>query len=308
MRNTFAKKIMELTEKDRSIILLTGDLGFSVFEEFKDRFPGNYINCGVAEQNMIGMAAGLALKGKKVFVYSIIPFITYRVLEHIRNDLAYQRLPVKIIGVGTGLSYANQGSSHHAIEDIGVMSSIPDLYIFSPGDPLETEKVLDCSLNLELPCYIRLNKKQDPLIHTEETIKHFKRGEPLKVYEKGKDTVIFAMGNMLPVGMEVIKELEEEGVKASLYSFHTVKPCDEEGLINIIKGKGTVVTLEEHINRNGLFSIFASILIKRGLAKKFLPFYLPDTFIHEVGSQDYYRKKFGLNKENIVKKIKEELK
>ena len=137
MRKSFVKKITELVQRNKNIYLLTGDLGFSVFDEFKIRFPDNYINVGISEANMIGMAAGMAMCGKQVFVYSIIPFITFRCLEQIRNDLCLQNLPVKIIGVGEGLSYGTSGPTHHSIEDIGVMSSLPNLVIISPGDPLE---------------------------------------------------------------------------------------------------------------------------------------------------------------------------
>jgi len=307
MRNTFAKKLLEFAEQDSNIMLLTGDLGFSVFEKFIENFPHNYINCGVAEQNMIGMAAGLALKGKKVFVYSIIPFITYRVLEQIRNDLCYQRLPVKIFGVGTGLVYSSQGSTHHAIEDIGIMTSIPDLYVFSPGDPREVEKVMDATLNLSFPSYVRMNKGGDPVINTEETISNFKTGEPLRVYGKEENMAIFATGNMLPVGLEVIKELEKSGINGSLYSFHTMKPCNEKSVLNIIKNSRLIVTMEEQIRQKGIFPIIASIAVKKGIMKKFMEFSLPDAFIHDVGSQDYCRKKYGLDKDEIVIKIKEVL-
>ena len=139
MRKAFINKLTQLVSKNKDIYLLTGDLGFSLFDEFKNNFLDNYLNVGVSESNMIGMAAGLALARKQVFVYSIIPFVTLRCLEQIRNDLCYQRLPVKIIGVGEGLSYGTAGATHHALEDIAIMSALPEMTVIAPGDPKEVE-------------------------------------------------------------------------------------------------------------------------------------------------------------------------
>jgi len=305
MRKAFVRKLVELAEKDKDVFLLTGDMGFSVLESFIEKFPDRYLNCGVAEQNMIGMACGLTLKNKKVFVYSIIPFVTYRVLEQIRNDLCYQRVPVKIIGVGSGILYGTAGCTHHAIEDIGVMTSLPDIYVFSPGDPLEVEKILDESVKLELPCYIRLNKAGDPLINTEKTIQDFKISEPLNVSGRDKSGVnIFAIGSMLPVGLEVLKDLEKENIAARLYSIHTLKPINEEAVVKILEQGILTVILEEHISRNNFAQFISSLLVQRRMNKKLLSLSLPDQFIHDVGSQDFIRGKYGLDKNTITEKIK----
>ena len=165
MRKAFVNKLTQLVNKNKDIYLLTGDLGFSVFDEFKNNFHDNYLNVGVSESNMIGMAAGLALAGKQVFVYSIIPFVTLRCLEQIRNDLCYQRLPVKIIGVGEGLSYGTAGATHHALEDIAIMSALPEMTVIAPGDPKEVECAVANSLELKGPCYIRLGKTGEPILH-----------------------------------------------------------------------------------------------------------------------------------------------
>ena len=158
MRNAFVRKLTELVSNNKDIYLLTGDLGFSVFDDFKERFPENYINVGLSESNMVGMAAGMAMEGMQVFIYSIIPFITFRVLEHIRNDICEQNLPVKIVGVGEGITYATEGPTHHSIEDIGVMASLPNITVLSPGDPIEVEKLVEQTLNLNSPVYIRLGR------------------------------------------------------------------------------------------------------------------------------------------------------
>ena len=158
MRTAFVNTLIELAEKDENIYLLTGDLGFSVLEGFIQKFPERFINCGVAEQNMMGVAAGLALSGKKPYVYSIIPFVTMRCFEQVRNDICYQNLDVKIVGVGSGLAYGFLGATHHAIEDIAILRVLPNMTILSPGDPTEARELTLKSYQTKNPTYLRLNK------------------------------------------------------------------------------------------------------------------------------------------------------
>lgn len=304
MRKAFIKTLIKFAKKDKAIMLLTGDLGFSVFEEFKEKSPQQYLNVGLSEQTMISIAAGLALEGKKVFVYSIIPFLLYRTLEQIRNDLCYQKLPVKLVGVGSGLSYGAQGGTHQAIEDLAVATSLPEIMVFAPGDPLEAEKIIESSLNFNLPCYIRLNKAHDPIIHSKNSIKNFKIGMPLKVRGGGEKIVIFSLGNMLPAAVEVSKKLASQGVKNCLYSIHTLKPLNKASFARIIKNSKIIITLEEHLLLNGLKSLISNIIVETGLNKKVLPFALPDKLIHTVGNQNYLRSVFGLTAEQIFQKIR----
>lgn len=306
MKKAFAKKLIELAEKDKQIILLTGDLGFSLFEEFREKFPQCFLNIGLSEQCMITMAAGLALEGKKVFAYSIIPFLLYRAFEQIRNDLCYQKMPVKLVGAGGGFSYAGQGGTHHAIEDLAVATSLPDMMVFAPGDPLELEKIVESSLDFTLPCYLRLNKGQDAVIHSEDSIKTFKIGSPLKVKGDSNNIVIFALGNMLPAAVEIANILEYRNIENSVYSVHTLKPVNKNDFVKIMKDSEIMVTLEEHIDGNGLKAIINNIIVEYALAKKVLSFNLPDKFIHIVGSQAHLRKQFGLSNEQICKTILEE--
>ncbi len=304
MRKAFIKKLTELVEKDKDIQLLTGDLGFSVLDDFKMNFPNNYLNVGLMEANMIGMAAGMSLSGKKVFVYSIIPFITYRVLEQIRNDLCYQEVPVKIIGVGEGLSYGVAGATHHSIEDIAVMSALPNMIVISPGDPIEVEMAIEKSLNLDLPCYIRLAKSGDPVINNSDI--DFEIGKGL-ILKKGRDVLIVSTGNMLEVGTKVVEKLEKINVSTELVSMHTIKPFDENLLISESKNKKLVVSIEEHVKTGGLASRVADVLISNEIRIKFLRVGLPDKFIHVVGEQEYLRDLYGLTPDKITDKILEKL-
>jgi len=196
MRTAFIKTLTEIAEEDKDVFLLTGDLGFSVFEDFEKKFGERFINIGIDEQNMTGIAAGLALENKKVFTYSIIPFATMRCFEQIRNDICYQNLDVKIIGVGAGLSYGPAGMTHQAIEDISILRTLPNMTVICPGDPIETRKAVRQSMNLSGPCYIRLGKKGEPNLH-----------DPNVNYQIGKGKVRIQMNGK----KQLTKWIEEIG-------------------------------------------------------------------------------------------------
>jgi len=300
MRRAFIRKLTDLVLKNRNIYLLTGDLGFSVFDEFKEKFPDNYINMGVSEANMIGVAAGMAMNSKIVFVYSIIPFITFRCLEQIRNDLCLQNLPVKIIGVGEGLSYGTSGPTHHAIEDIGVMSSLPNLVVISPGDPIEVEKIIEQSLELNSPCYIRLGKSGEQNINSPEVNLEIGKGNVIK---KGKDIAILSTGNMLSIAVEVSNALEEEGVDSMVVSLHTIKPLDEDLLRDISTYIKYIFILEEHITSCGLGGRIAFFYSKENIKVDLTFIGLPDDFVTLVGNQEFLRKTYELDVKSIKSKI-----
>ncbi len=300
MRKAFIKKLTQLVSKNKDIYLLTGDLGFSIFDEFQKDFPNNYLNVGVSEANMIGMAAGLALAGKQVFVYSIIPFVTLRCLEQIRNDLCYQRLPVKIIGVGEGLSYGTAGATHHALEDIAVMSALPEMIVVAPGDPIEVECAVAHSLELKGPCYIRLGKSGEPILHKKEII--FKIGKAI-VLENGQDLTLITTGNMLETTLEVSNILKKENIYSKVVSMHTIKPIDREIIIKCATDTSVIVSIEEHSKIGGLGSHIASVIFEERLNIEYLQIALPDKFIHIVGSQNYLKKLYGLTPAQIARKI-----
>ena len=300
MRKAFVNKLTQLVNKNKDIYLLTGDLGFSVFDEFKKNFPDHYLNVGVSESNMIGMAAGLALAGKQVFVYSIIPFVTLRCLEQIRNDLCYQRLPVKIIGVGEGLSYGTAGATHHALEDIAIMSALPEMTVIAPGDPVEVECTVEKSLELKGPCYIRLGKSGEPILHKKEFI--FKIGKSI-VLKNGEDITIISTGNMLETALKVYDILKKENINCKIVSMHTIKPIDREIIVKSANNMDIIVSIEEHSKIGGLGSRIASVILEEKLNTKYLQIALPDTFVHIVGSQNYLREIYGLTPDQISVKI-----
>lgn len=301
MRKAFVDALMQLCEKDSKIMLLTGDLGFSVFEKFKERFPEQYLNAGVAEANLVGMAAGLSLEGYKVFIYSIATFLVYRTLEQIRNDLCYQNLPVIVVGVGGGLAYGNAGPSHHATGDIAVMSSLPNMTVICPGDPAEVHQTMKEITGIRGPVYLRLNRSKDPIIH-ENGISNFKIGKAL-IVNQGKDVLLISTGNTLEIGHKVLQQLTSKGFSVELISMHTIKPFDQETFLNEIKGKRLVVTIEEHTKYGGLFSNISSLLVENGISINLLPVYLPDSFVNVSSSQGHLRSLYGLDASSIESKV-----
>ena len=304
MRKAFAKKLTELVSGNKNIYLLTGDLGFSVFDEYKEKFPENFINMGVSEANMIGVAAGMAMRGKQVFVYSIIPFVTFRCLEQIRNDLCLQNLPVKIVGVGEGVSYGTAGPTHHAIEDIGIMSSLPNLTVISPGDPIEVEKVVEQSLNLTSPCYIRLGKSGEENLNSPEIDLKIGKGNIIK---QGGDIAIISTGNMLSTAVKVSNILKEENISPMVISLHTIKPLDENLLKAISKTIKHIFVLEEHISSCGLCSRISFFYSQENIKVNLTCIGLPDSFVYLVGKQDFLREIYGLDVKGIKDKIITEL-
>lgn len=300
MRPAFINTLHKLAKKDERIFLLTADVGFSVFERFMEDFPDRYFNVGVAEANMIGIAAGLSISNKIVYAYTMAHFITMRCYEQIRLDVCYQYANVKLIGSGGGLTYGPQGTTHHSIEDISIMRSLPNMCVICPGDPLETKYAIEASLEHKGPMYIRLGKR-DPFIHRKDI--DFKIGKGI-ILKKGDDLHILATGNMLGTAMVASERLERDGLSASVVSMHTVKPID----INLIKklacsGK-PMFTIEEHSMIGGLGSAVSEVLAELNLSIPFKRIGLPDEYCNIVGSQKYLRKIFGLDIDNICKIIK----
>ncbi|HSX40817.1 MAG TPA: transketolase C-terminal domain-containing protein [Candidatus Saccharimonadales bacterium] len=300
MRIAFVKTLTEAAKNNKNIMLITGDLGYSVFEEFIKKFPKQFINAGVAEQNMTGLAAGLAMEGKIPFIYSIVPFVTMRNFEQIRNDICYQNLNVKIVGVGAGFSYGPYGHTHHGLEDIGILRTLPGLTIFSPGDPIETSFVVKESLKIKTPVYIRLGRAGEPAVHGNNS--QFKKGSGF-VITKGKDITLIATGTMLYTGAEVAKILSQKGISVRLVSMHTIKPIDEKIILESAKKTKAIFTLEEHSIIGGLGSTVAEILAEHKIGISFKRLGVPDHFSKVIGNQEYMRKANGLTQAQLLKTI-----
>ena len=283
--------LKELARQDERVFLLTADMGYSVFETFREEFPDRFLNTGIAEQNTIGIAAGLASRGKIVFVYSIIPFVTMRCFEQIRLDLAYNKSNVKIVGVGAGFTYGSLGSSHHALEDISIMRSLPNMTVLCPGDPIEARELIKQSYEHTGPVYIRLGKNGEPKIHPED--KKIPLGKAIEI-STGDDLILITTSTMLETGKRWVSEWKDEGISASLVSMPTMKPFDTESIKKFILSNIPIISLEEHNIIGGLGSAIAEVIADTGIGVKFLRLGINDKFSHFVGGHDYQKQKSNL--------------
>jgi transketolase len=301
MRNAFIEELTLLAEEDDKVFLIIGDLGFGVIENFERRFPNQFLNAGVAEQNMMGMAAGLASAGYKVFVYSIGNFPVFRCLEQIRNDICYEELDVSIISIGAGLSYGTLGYSHHAIDDIGVMSALPGMTIYSPADPIETRLALRESVSLRTPKYFRLGKSGEPEIFN-DTPSEFPNWTRLTF---GSDLLMLTTGSVTNEAIAAVAMLKSEGIEVSLFAIPVLKPLAFNR--SLVEQFDNVLVIEEHSKAGGLGTILSEHLGLNGVKTHLVKSGLPDQVHHELGSQKYLRTHFKLDARGIAGQVKEML-
>jgi len=299
MRISFINTLTELAAQNKDVMLITGDLGFSVFEDFKERFPDQYLNVGVAEQNMISVAAGLALSGKLPFVYSITTFATMRPYEQIRNDVSYQNLPVVIIGGGSTFSYSTFGCTHMPLEDVSIMRTLPGMRVLVPGDPYEVRELILGAYKNRGPAYIRIAKRGEPQVHGNKTL--IEIGKAATVRE-GDDVAIIVSGGQLPNAIKAAAGLADQGIEARVVSMHTIKPIDEDAIMEAAKTKA-IVTVEEHNLIGGLASAVAETLVKNGKHIPVKSLGITDEFPTGVGSSDYFMSRYGLTSDNIIQSV-----
>ncbi len=303
MRNTFVKTLVQLAEHDERIFVITPDLGFSVLEEFEEKFPDRFLNVGIAEANAVSIAAGLALSGKIVYVYSIIPFVTMRPFEQIRVDGAYMNTNIRLVGVGAGITYGPAGATHHAIEDISIMRSLPNMSVFSPSDPYEVECITRATVDHQGPIYFRLAKRGEPVIS--DTTKSLAWGKTNIIKGGNNPISILFTGNASDIALDVEQNLQAKGYSCDVISVHTIKPFDSDAIEEIIRTRKAIFTIEEHSLIGGLGSTVAEYIAESSYNPIFKRFALPDEYSHYVGSQSYIREKFGFTTEKISKKILE---
>jgi len=300
MRDAFIDTLMKLARRNSKIFLITADYGFSLLEKFRDEFPGRFLNVGIAEQNMIGIAAGLSLSGKCVFTYSQIPFTTLRCLEHIRNDLCYQKLGVKLVGIGSGFAYDTLGFTHHAIEDIGVMRALPNMIVLSPGDPIEVRRAVESSLKIKLPVYIRLAKRGEPVINKENMKFEIGKGNVVK---DGGDVALFTTGNSLKTAVDVARILENKGLSTMVISMHTLKPIDKNLIKKVSEKVNCMFSIEEHNTIGGLGSAISEVLTELDHHILFKRFGVDDEYLTPLGKIEYIREKINLTPRQLSKSI-----
>jgi len=280
MRTAFIQELILQARKNPKIFLVVGDLGFSVVEPFAQEFPDRFLNAGVAEQNMTGVSAGLASEGYHVFTYSIANFPTLRCLEQIRNDVCYHSLPVTVVSVGAGMAYGNLGYSHHAVQDLAIMRTLPNITVFSPADPGETRECVQwLSLNPR-PSYLRIGKAGEPDLHSVRGI----FDGPLRVCEGRPDAAIVATGSVLKLALDFASEQAPEK-RPTVFSMPLIKPLSLE-FLEKLQGFKKIIALEEHVREGGLFAALCEVLSPTSHIKSIS---ISEEMKNVVGSQDYLR-------------------
>lgn len=302
MRNAFADELTKLGQEDPRVVMLSGDIGNRLFDKFQAATKDRFFNCGVAEQNMMGVATGLAMSGYRPVAYTITPFITTRCLEQIRTDACYHEAPVTIVAVGAGLSYAGLGPTHHACEDIALLRALPNMTVLCPADSWEVRAALRAAVNNTGPTYIRIGKKGEPEIHR-GIIDEFKIGKAIEI-RGGKDIVLLSAGTMMPEVLEAADQLAKLGISSTVTSFHTVKPLDKDYLSQAFDRYKYVVTIEEHSLIGGFGSAVAEWVVdNRAAAQKLIRIGTPDAFFKKSGEQEFARHELGLTGHQIAEHI-----
>lgn len=302
MRDAFVARLTALAEDDPRLMLITGDLGFGVLTKFAERFPRQFINAGVAEQNMMGLATGLAMEGHVVFTYSIANFGTLRCLEQIRNDAAYHDANVKVVAVGGGFSYGALGISHHATEDLAILRALPAMTVVAPGDDWEAAEATEALVNTPGTAYLRLDRSSmDRAPHPGE---RFALGASRRVKE-GTAATIISTGGMLGEALAAHETLASEGLLTRVLSLHTLSPIDSSAVIDACRTTGGLVTVEEHSVVGGLGSAVAEVCADAEVfPRAFKRIGLRAGFSSIVGGQQYLRTRYGIDAAAIVAAVR----
>ncbi|HCY84915.1 MAG TPA: transketolase [Desulfobacteraceae bacterium] len=298
MRNAFAREIEAIAEENNRVVLLSGDIGNRLFNPYKEKFPDRFYNCGVSEANMASMAAGMAMNGLHPITYTITPFNTSRCYEQIKIDICYHNLPVIVVGVGAGLSYAGLGATHHSFEDIAIMRVLPNMHIMCPADAVEVGLCLREAVRLGKPAYIRLGKKNEPVVH--DTPPDLTLGEGV-VLKQGDKVCILSCGNITPVALDAAAQLDKRGIDTEVVSMHTVKPLDDALLKERFRRFQLICTVEEHSLIGGFGAAVAEWMVDYSTRNpKLLRFGINDAFVHKSGTQENARQMTGLTAEHIA--------
>jgi len=299
MRDTYLRMLYKFAENDLQVVSLVADNGLIVYDDFRRYFPERYFNFGITEENMVAAAAGMASCGKIPFVYTISAFIIYRAYEFVRNDVCFQNQNVKLVGIGSGLTYSTLGPSHHTTEDIGLLRGLPNLTIFSPATRMELEWVMKETYRIKGPVYIRLGNNAKEYYQEQ---KSFCLGKP-SIIKKGRDVTVVVSGPIINEVMDAVKKLESEGIDAAVVSFHTLKPIDIQAVRELLNHSKGIITVEEHNTIGGLYSIMTEIMAIERIMLPNLAIGLKDKFVVDYGELNAVRRANQLDSESIYRKI-----
>jgi transketolase len=304
MRNTFSETLYAAACDNPDIHIIVADISpAGSMAKFRDEFPERFINVGVAEQVMIGMAAGLALKGCQPFAYTIATFSLYRPFEMVRDDLCYQNLPVTVVGMGSGIVYSTLGGTHHSMEDVAIASALPNMQVLCPCDPLEAiDATRYCATQKKGPVYLKLGKAGEPRI-TEGAVEPFEFGR-IRYLTRGRDVCILTYGPMMKQAFEVAERLKAKGDSVSVVSVHTLKPLDRPGIAAALSAHKRVLVIEEGVPHGGLASRVKEIAWESKATCRLKCFTLKDEFIHCYGSHDDLLAAHGITVDGMVESLR----
>jgi transketolase len=303
VRTIFVDELTKIAREDKRIVFLMSECGFSVTEHFEEEFPGRFYNTGIAEQSLVGTAAGVALRGLRPIAYNMAMFLTMRAYEQIRVDVCYQNLPVILAGVGPGLGYGAAGTTHHSIEDVAIMRVLPNLTIVFPACELDVRQAARQAVALGRPCYIGLGRAPRQLT-VPYSADMFQIGKAIRMTE-GNDAAVFAYGSMIPIAIDAADLLKKEGLVLRVYNMHTIKPLDKDAIDEAVRDCGVIFSLEEENIIGGLGGAIAEYIAEKdGIQCRFRRLGIPDMYLDKAGSYSWLLKQFGLDAGGIVKSIK----
>lgn len=300
MRTAYLDTLYDLASRDKRVYALISDNGAIVYDKYRRDLVSQYLNLGISEANMLGMAAGMASCGKIPFAYTIGAFLAYRAFEFIRNDICLQKQNVKIVGTGAGEVYSSLGPTHHATEDLGGLRTLPGLTILCPASPLETKKATIAAYEYEGPVYLRLGTNKEPEIYTVDYSFEIGRGITLK---EGDDVTLVGMGSILKDILDAAELLQKDGIQARVINIHTIKPIDTQIIQKAIEETGRIVTIEDHNIIGGLGSAVAEVIAESGKSVKFKRLGLQG-FSNGYGTYAQVKKMNGIGIERICKQVK----
>lgn len=299
MRNAYIKSLTDLADNHEEILSLVADNGAIVFDEFRRKFPNRFINFGIAEANMVSVAAGLAACGKIPFAYTIGNFLTMRAFEQIRNDICLQKMNVKLVGIGSGLVYSDLGPTHHPTEDLALMRTLPGMTILTPADPLEAKKATEAAVRINGPVYLRLATGGTPALY-DERVYEFSLGKGVTLRD-GDDLTIIGHGTIIHEIVKATEELANNGISCRVINIHTLKPIDKDIILQAARQTGVILCVEEHSIEGGLGSVVASILLENLHQQvRFKRLGLDNVFACGYGSYADMKEMNGLSSRHIV--------
>ena len=301
MRDAFFNELYEIAKKDRDVILVSADMGAPSLDKFRRDLSNQFVNVGIAEQNMVTVATGLALGGKKVFTFAIMPFATLRCFELTKVNLSLMNIPVTIVGVGAGFSYDDSGPTHHSTEDIAIMRVLPNMTILNSSDSIMAAKFARMSCKMSGPNYVRLDRETLPPIYNQDD--SFSDG--LTSFKAGRDVCLISTGNMVHRAIEVSNKLKEHSINAGVIDLYRIRPINEELLLNSIEQSKRIVTLEEHLITGGIGSAVAEILIDNGKTVPLKRVGIQDKYYYAYGGRNNIQSICGLDTDSVTKVILE---